>query len=83
VPDNGKIILETGPHLTVFSKHFYPLNSSPDLNLEKMKKVTLQLTFEVVLDGVTTPIEITEKYVLETGKSVIRNPLYSDIFLTI
>jgi len=81
IPENGKITLETGPHLTVYSRHIDPLESSPALNWDKIKNITLKLEFTAPIDGAKTPIAITHKYTKQSSPVHRGNPLYTDIFL--
>lgn len=82
IPDDGKLTLETGPHLTVFSRHFDPLESATDLNWEAINKLTLNLEFVAPLNGVETPIKISHTYEKKSSPVRTGNPLYTDIFLS-
>jgi|GEM_PF-4362872 len=81
LPKNGKIILETGPHLTVYSRHIDPLESS-SLNWDAIKKITIQLKFTILQKGQEMPIETTHQYTKKSSPHYIGNPIYKDIFLT-
>lgn len=81
-PKDGKILLETGPDLDVYSRHFDPFESA-QLDWEKIKSATIKLEFVAPVDGQESPIKFSHKYEKKNSSTSVRNPLFSDIFLNI